>query len=279
MQQPSTSQLLPQQRSQREVATCNIATRDKRRRRFSAQLKDLQQCYLALRSNHQQCQTQAQPQADAAADVPLGPGGTLLEAGKVPTAEVVNGNGGDTVPPPSCRPPLPRLIMQQSTTLSDAEVDASIAAVAKQTAGPVPEACEADASSAAEEEGDSHDLPPSPSAHVAKRSRVVPPEGPPLASSGTEPNGLAEFSRMLSVFTHFGSLQVILPVFLLTHPVFILSFGAPFLHCGSPHINCWHVHVDHPYRCCVIFLCVASAGGGTGATSQQPPIVCDSFQH
>jgi hypothetical protein len=33
-------------------------------------------------------------------------------------------------------------------------------------------------------------------------------EGPPAATSGTEPEGLAEFSRMLSVFTHFGSLQV-----------------------------------------------------------------------
>ena len=33
-----------------------------------------------------------------------------------------------------------------------------------------------------------------------------------MVTSGTEPEGLAEFSRMLSVFTHFGSLQVRLEI-------------------------------------------------------------------
>lgn len=38
-----------------------------------------------------------------------------------------------------------------------------------------------------------------------KRLRI---ENAPMVTSGSEPQGLAEFSRMLSVFTHFGSLQV-----------------------------------------------------------------------
>lgn len=228
MQQPPTSQLLPRQKPG-PAATCDTATRDKRRRRFSAQLKDLQQCYLALRSNHRQCQTQSQPQADAAADTTRSCEGALLEDGKDLTAQANNANDkGNPIPAPSCSPPLPqhipRLTLKQSTTLSDADVEALTAAAAKHTAGPALDPCEEDTSSAAEEEGDSHNLPASPSAHVAKRIRVVQPEGPPLASSGTEPNGLAEFSRMLSVFTHFGSLQVTLPVLIMFSCSLFLCF-------------------------------------------------------
>ena len=39
-------------------------------------------------------------------------------------------------------------------------------------------------------------------------SKRLRPEDAPTVTSGVEPQGLAEFSRMLSVFTHFGSLQV-----------------------------------------------------------------------
>lgn len=46
---------------------------------------------------------------------------------------------------------------------------------------------------------------PAPGEPAAKRLKT---EEPPVVTSGMEPEGLAEFSRMLSVFTHFGSLQV-----------------------------------------------------------------------
>lgn len=200
--------------------------RAKRRKRVAAQLKDLQQCYLALRSSQQQQQQQMLLPSSCAPPAPQLP---ELDADQHPPPRhqdaalpvLLRGASQPALEPPpqqlgkSAAPLQPDSHGEQQQQHQDGRPAASshplscpvtaaegTAAAARAEAS---EAAGADLPAAAADTS----MPAAPApALVAKRRRPDPPEGPPLAPSGVEPHGLAEFSRMLSVFTHFGSLQV-----------------------------------------------------------------------
>lgn len=208
--------------------------REKRRKRVAAQLKDLQQCYLALRSQQQQ---QERRQHHPSAQPPSCGGAASAQEVPRPEANLRLLSQRDAAFPPS--PPDGAAPSEPEQHLQQPRKEAEVAATDSSghplqggpTAGPsgaAPAECAAKPAAASTVAAARAEAGKAAGAGLlaaaaaisggvdphltvtlpAKRPRLEPLEGLPLASSGVEPRGLAEFSRMLSVFTHFGSLQV-----------------------------------------------------------------------